>query len=273
MSSAMGPWRRRAARFLAEPAVHFFALGVLLFVAHRVFVGPPRTVVVTPGLKAELARRFQDTNGRAPSVAEQVAEVRNWETDEALFREALRHHLDRDDPGIRTILVDKMRALAVYEVPKREPTDAELDAWLAAHRSLYETPPRYDFEFVTFPKGEPGARAERDDFERALQQGKNPATHARPIIGGNLTAVDLKARLEPQLAERIPGLGPGGAWQRLETPKSFVLARVKSVDGGAPTRQKLGAQLVADWKRVTQQEAVDRILQPTIDRYRFEEQP
>jgi hypothetical protein len=40
-----------------------------------------------------------------------------------------------------------------------------------------------------------------------------------------------------------------------------------------PTREKLGGQLVADWKRATQQEAVDRILQPTIDRYRFEEKP
>jgi hypothetical protein len=46
---------------------------------------------------------------------------------------------------------------------------------------------------------------------------------------------------------------------------------VKSVDAGAPTREKLGGQLVADWKRATQQEAVDRLLQPTIDRYHFEE--
>ena len=53
-----------------------------------------------------------------------------------------------------------------------------------------------------------------------------------------------------------------------------MLARVKSVDGGVPTREKLGARLVADWKRATEQEAVDRILQRTIDRYRyhFEEQ-
>jgi hypothetical protein len=257
---------------LREPVLHFFAAGVLLFVAHRLFVGAPRTVVVTAGLKAELARRFQDGNGREPSAQELAADIHKWEIEEALFREALRDRLDRDDPGIRTILADKMRMRAAFEVPKREPTDAELDAWLAAHRSLYETPPRYDFELVRFPKAEPRARAALDDFDRALKEGKGAATLGRAVIGGNLTVDDMKGRLEPELIERIPALAPS-AWQRMEIPQSFVLVRVKAVGGGVPTRQELGAQLVADWKRATLQEAVDRILQRTIDRYRFEEQP
>src|SRR3954462_1633659 len=133
MSSPPGGWRRWAGRLLAEPVLHFFVLGVLLFAAHRVFVGAPRTVVVTPGVKAELSRRFQDANGGAPTGAELAADVHKWQIDEALYREALRDHLDRDDPGIRAILADKMRMRAAFELPKREPTAAELDAWLAAH--------------------------------------------------------------------------------------------------------------------------------------------
>jgi hypothetical protein len=253
--------------------VHFFALGLLLFAAHRVFVGAPRTVVVTPKVRAELARLFQEGNGRAPNAEELAADVHKWEIDEALSREALRDRLDRDDPGIRTILADKMRMRAAFEIPKREPTDAELDAWLAAHRSLYQTPPRYDFEFVAFPRTEPRAGAARDDFERALGQGKAPASLGRPVIGGNLAADEMNGRMEPELAARIPGLAPG-AWQRLDTPKSLTLVRVKAVDSGTPTREQLGARLVADWKRVTTKEAVDRILERTVlDRYRFEEQP
>jgi hypothetical protein len=268
MTSPAGRWKR----LLAEPVVHFFALGVLLFVAHRVFVGAPRTVVVTAGVKRDLTRQFQDTKGRAPTAEELAAEVMKWKTDEALFREALRDHLDRDDPGIRTILVDKMRMRAAFEVPKREPTAAELDAWLAAHGSAYKVPPRYDFEFIEFPRSEPRAETQREAFDRAIAQGKNPADLGRPVIGGNLSAEDLKARVDPALAERILGLAPP-AWQRVETSKSLFLARVKSVDSGAPTREKLGEQLVGDWKRATQKEAVERILQPRIDRYRFEEQP
>jgi hypothetical protein len=272
VSSRAGGWKERAGRLLREPAVIFFAAGALLFVAHRAFVGAPRTVVVTAAVKAELARQFQETNGRPPTAAERAADIQKWKTDEVLFREALREHLDRDDPGIRAILADKMRMRAAFEAPKREPTDAELDAWLAAHRSEYQTPPRYDFEFIAFPKTDPRAQTERDDFDRAITQGKNPAGLGRPVIGGNLIADDMKGRVEPELAARIPGLQPG-AWQRLETHQSFVLARVKSTDTGVPTREKVGAQLIADWKRAAQKEAVDRVLQPRVDRYRFEEEP
>ena len=273
MSSPRGPIAGWGRRLLTEPALHFFALGALLFLAHRLFVGAPRTVVVTAGVKADLSRRYQDANGRPPSGAELAAEVQKWKVDEALSREALRERLDRDDPGIRAILADKMRMRAAFELPKREPTDAELDAWLAAHRSLYATPARYDFEFVTFPRTDPHARAAIDDFDRAIQQGKVPASLGRPVIGGNLTADELKARVEPELAERIPNLAPS-AWQHIETRKSFVLARMKRVDTGAPTRAQLGAQLIADWKRETEKEAVDRLLQRTVlDKYRFEEHP
>ena len=273
MNSPAGGWRKRARRLLAEPVVHFFALGVLLFVAHRLFVGAPRTVVVTPGVRAELSRRFQDANGRTPSGDELAVEVHKWEIDEALFREAWRDHLERDDPGIRAILVDKMRMRAALEVPKREPPDAELDAWLAAHRGLYQTSPRYDFEFIAIPKAEARAREQLDAFDQAIKDGKNPASLGRPVIGGNLSADELKARVEPELAGALPRLAPGG-WRRIETAKSLILARVKNVDSGVPTRERLGAQLIADWKRITEKEAVDRVLQRTVlDRYRFEEQP
>jgi hypothetical protein len=269
VSSPSGGWRR----LLAEPAVIFFAVGALLFVAHRAFVGAPHTIVVTGAVRAELARLFQEANGRPPTDAELAADVGKWKTDEVLFREAVHDRLDRDDPAIRSILADKMRMRAAFEVPKREPTDAELDAWLAAHRSQYQTPPRYDFEFIAFPKTDARAQAERDDFDRAIKQGKNPANLGRPVIGGNLTADDMQGRVDPELAARMPALPPGGAWQRVDTQQSLFLARVKAADGGAPTREKLGAQLIADWKRGTEKEAVDRILQRTIDRYRFEEQP
>ena len=272
MNSPPRAWTRRAARLLSEPVVHFFAIAALLFLAHRVFVGDPRVIVVTAGVKADLQRRFQDANGRAPTGDELAAEVRKWEVDEALFREAQRDHLDRDDPGIRTILIDKMRLRASFALPKREPTPAELDTWLAAHRRDYQTPPRYDFELIAFAKAERGAAAARDALERALAQNKDPTTLGRPVIGGNLTVDDLKNRLEPGLAERIPGLAPGAGWQRVETARNDYLVRLKAVDDGTPTREKLGAQLVADWRRATQREAVDRALQGTIERYRFEEE-
>jgi hypothetical protein len=166
-----------------------------------------------------------------------------------------------------------MRLRAAFELPQREPTDGELDAWLASHRDLYERPARHDFELVTFPKTEPRAREQLDDFERALRSGKAPASLGRPVIGGNLTAQDLKDRIEPEVAEEILKVAPGVGWKRLETRQSFVLFRLKGIEGALPTREELGVRLVDDWTRITRQQAVDRLLQRTIDRYHFEVDP
>ncbi|HTV23498.1 MAG TPA: peptidylprolyl isomerase [Polyangiaceae bacterium] len=260
-------------RLRAEPLVHFFVLGALLFTLHRAVIGDPRTIVVTPGLKAELGRRFEDLRGRAPSAAELDAELRQWERDEAVFREALRQGLDRDEPAIRGALVAKMRAIAAAEASgatERAPTEDELQRWLASHRALYEMPARYDFEFVAFPRTTADAGAERERFERALHDGAAPATLGRPVLGGNMSLPDMQGRVAPELVERLPSF-PLGEWQRVDAQHELLLARVKRLDGGLPSLDELRPRLVADWTQAAQQEAVERVLQRSVDRYHIEE--
>ena len=272
MASASSTGRGLLLRLLGEPLLHFFFIGALLFVAQRWVVGDPRTITVTPGLRAELRRRFQDLNGRNPEPAEFAKALSQWQRDEALFREALREHLDRDDPSVRTALVDKMHGRAALEVTKREPTQAELDAWLAGHRSNYESPLRYDFELVTFPKSEAAPQAQLERFNTALEHGADARSLGRSVAGGNLTEADLKARLEPELAALIPTL-PLGKWQRSETQKELLLVRVIHVEGGLPSEDVLRPQLIVDWTFDERQKAVERSLQRTVDRYRIEQRP
>ena len=273
MSSPSPVWKRRAAAILAEPTFHFFVLGALLFVAHRLIAGDPRVVTVTPGVRAEIARRFHDTHdGRVPTPAELETEVRGWERDEALYREALRAGLDRHDATIRTVLVDRMRARAAVAIPKPTPTTAQLEAWRASHRDLYEEPRRYDYGVVAFPKSKPSSAAELDRYERDLKQGADPRTLGRPIVGGNLTDADLKARLGPATAAGIEAL-PVGRWQRLESPDAFLLARLDGVTGGLPPLDAVRAQLTTDWAYAERQRQVDQAVRAIVDRYRFEEQP
>jgi hypothetical protein len=257
---------------LREPLVHFFFVGALLFFARRWVASDPRTITVTPGLQAELKRRFRDLNGRPPDSAEFAAALKQWEHDEALFREALRDHLDRDDSAVRSALVDKMHARAAFEVPKREPTDTELQSWLGAHQSQYQTPLRYDFEFLAFPKSEPAAQIELAKCESQVLAGANASSLGRPLIGATLSVADMKGRIEPELAARIPGL-PLGQWQRVDTSQNLLLARVKQVEGGLPSLEELRPRLVADWSFAVREEGVERILQRTIERYHVEERP
>ena len=272
MPKAWNLWRRPIPRLFREPLVHFFLLGALLFGVQRLLTGNPRVILVTPGLEAELARQFQDAQGRTPDAAELAAKLHEWEHDEALFREALRRHLDRDDPSVRSVLVDKMRALAAFEVPQRSPSEAELQSWLTAQRSRYETPLRYDFEFVKFPKAEGNAAADLERFEQALRAGASPSSLQRPILGANLALADMQGRIAPELAARIPLLALG-QWQRVETEQDLLLVQVKHIAGGLPDLDTLRPLLIADWSLATRQADTERVLQRTLARYRIEKRP
>jgi len=263
-------WKHRASRLLFEPIVHFFVIGAFLFVAHRLIVGDTRVIVVTPGVRAEVERRFRDSHQRPPSPSELDGELRGWERDEALYREALRDHLDRNDATIRKFLADSVRGREALGIPRRQPTEAELQGWFATHRNLYETPRRYDYGAVAFVKTDRGASAEREQYQRALQAGADPRTLGRPIVGGDLTADELAERVGADLATRIASL-PVGQWQRFENENDLLLVRVNAVEGGLPSGDGLHKRLLADWSYAEHKDATDQAVQAIVDRYRFEE--
>ncbi|XXX80870.1 peptidylprolyl isomerase [Sorangium sp. So ce134] len=260
------------ARLLREPVVHFLFIGTLLFLAHRLIVGDPRVIVVSEGLKADLERQFRDQTGRAPTEAELTAALDGWKREEVLYREALREGLERQDATVRTVLADKLRARAVKQMTLREPTDAELDAWLASHRSQYETPLRYDFQLVAFPKSDPAAEEQRSKVRLALADGADPRTLGRPIVGGNLTRDDLAAKFGPAVSESI-GSSPVATWQTLETGDGLLLVRVNRIDGGLPSREEIRKMLAADWVAAMKKRAADDFVESVLARYRFEKKP
>ncbi|HVT09577.1 MAG TPA: peptidylprolyl isomerase [Polyangia bacterium] len=262
-------WKHRAGRLVQEPIFHFFVAGGLLFLAHRWIAGDPRVVVVTPGVRAELARSFQDNHGRAPAPDELEAEVRGWERDEALARQAKREGLDRDDRTIRTVLADHLRARVAHSIPTRQPSAAELDAWLAAHRGDYETPRRWDYQAIAFPRSAAG-EAEVTRLERALAGGADARALGRPLVGGNLTAPELEQRLGPATAARVQQL-PVGKWERADNDRELLLIRVEAVSGGLPPAGELRPRLLADWQYAQHQREVDEALGAVVRGYRFED--
>jgi hypothetical protein len=272
MPEQQGRWRRAAAGLLREPLVHFFILGVLLFVAHRLVVGNPRVIVVSAGLRADMERRFRDQIGRHPTPAELDKALDAWKRDEALYREALLQRIERDDPAVRMALVNNLHMRAIQEMPKHEPSDAELDQYLTLHRKDYELPLRYDFELVAFAKAEGSAEMLRSNYQRALAAGAKPRTLGRPIVSGTLTREDLTEKFGKPLAERICGLAPG-QWQALEEKDSLLLVRVNGTEGGLPSRDLLRERLTYDWVNAMKQQAVDRMVEDVFRRYRVEERP
>jgi hypothetical protein len=252
---------------LREPALHFFALGALLFVVHRLVAGDPRTIAVSPELRDDLARVFRDQSGRSPSASEIESAVRSWKADEALYREALREGLDRDDLVLRSMLADKVRARAALEASAHEPSDSALDQWLATHRSLYETPLHYECDYLTFAKGE---EKDRSRLLGVLTHGAAPSSLGHPVYQPNLTHEQLAEKLGEEAAERIGKLPPD-EWHALDTPTELLLLRVNRVLGGLPSRDKLRDRLVFDWQTEMRRMAVDRAVEQIVARYRFVE--
>jgi len=254
-----------------EPLVHFFLVGALLFVAHRLVRGDARTIRLGPGQAADLARHLRDQNGRPPTPAEQSAALAKWKLEEALYREALREGVDRDDPDVRTVLVDKMRARAMAAAPTRAPTEAELAAWLDAHRALYERPVQYELAWVAFPKATPGAARERASFAAALKGGAEARSLGRPLYEAKLTTDELRTRFGPTAAVEMSKLGRG-TWQMVESEADLLLVRVGEVEGGLPDERELRPRLVIDWTAENQRVAAEQALEGIARRYHFEEQ-
>jgi hypothetical protein len=257
---------------LREPALHFFVLGALLFGAHHLVAGEPRTIVVTPGLKAELARRFRDDQGRQPTVAEQARALRDWQRDEALFRQGLAEKLDQNDRAIRGILIDKLRARAVQQVPAREPTEPELAAWLKDHQSLYETPKRYALEWLSFAKAQVSASEERAANEIKLNGGADARSLGRPHFGAKLTVDEVKERLGVEFSSQVAAL-PLGRWHESENPTELLLVRVDQVEGGLPPEDELRQRAILDCGVALREQRAQKELDKVVAQYRFQERP
>jgi hypothetical protein len=260
----------RFTRLLREPTLHFFVLAAALLAAQRLASGDGRTIVVTRALEADLERRYQDQMGRAPTRAQADAYIAGWKTDEALYREALREGLDRDDPTVRNVLIGKLRERALLQTRIPEPTPAELDDYLARHREQFEAPLIYEHEYVVFPKAQPGAEAARAKYARQLRAGATPASLGLPSTAANVDRERIVQAFGPEIAEKISHL-PQGQWQELETSEKLLLVKLIAVRGGLPPPDALHAQLVAGLMGEKQQRAVTKAVQAIVGRYRFEE--
>jgi hypothetical protein len=260
----------KLSRLLREPTLHFFALAAAAFLAHRLVVGDPRTIEVTPTLKADLARRYQDQLGRPLTSTEVEASVAAWKVDEALYREALRQGIDREDPTVRNLLISSLRERLMLQTRLREPTEAELQQYLEQHRADYELPLIYEHEFVAFPKQGPGAAHERAKYERLLQAGATPASLGLRSTAANVNRQRIEQEFGPEVAEKIPHL-PVGQWQELETGDRLLLVKLIRIQGGLAAPAVLHEQLRAGFQAEMAQKALEQASQVIARRYRFEE--
>lgn len=140
-------------------------------------------------------------------------------SDAELVREALELGMDRSDPVVRRRLVQRMELEAAARARDREPTEAELRAYLAQHAERFREPARVALDHVFFAdERRADARAAAERARAALEpevEAEVAAARGDPFLHGHslppLSERALAGLFGTELAEAAPRL-PVGAW-------------------------------------------------------------
>lgn len=158
-------------KILREPLLHFLVIGAALFGAFHFADGDTSPasdeIVVSSGQIGSLAAIFSRTWQRPPTARELDALVDEHIRDEVLYRHGVAMGLDRDDAVVRRRIRQKMEFVADL-AGEVEPTDAELQAFVADRSEWFRSEGRVSFEHIYFRAGGAGV-PEGEGLKRLLQ--------------------------------------------------------------------------------------------------------
>lgn len=165
-----------------QPLLHFLLLGALLFVVYQ-YQAPvdssgetadaivdDSVIVVNRAVLLDYmqyqARTFEPSqfNQRldAMTPAERQQIINDYVREEALYREALRMHMQEGDYIIKQRLVQKVEFLLENLVADSiNPTDEQLEAFFAGRQEDYRIAPVYSFTHIFFDKENGGLEMAR----------------------------------------------------------------------------------------------------------------
>ena len=175
-------------RLFREPLFHFLILGVVIFVAHGLITrhqtDKPGEIVVTQGAVENLVTGFTRTWQRPPTEDELRGLVSDYIREEAAYREALALGLDRDDMIVRRRLQQKLEFLSDDLATRTQPSDADLQSFLQAHKGMFQTEPLISFRQIYFNPQLHGKNLRRD-ATRVLDHLRIQGSHESEIDAGD----------------------------------------------------------------------------------------
>ncbi|MFM9089432.1 MAG: peptidyl-prolyl cis-trans isomerase [Cyanobium sp.] len=266
-----------------EPLAQFLLIGAGLFALHWA-VGsrqPVGEIRVTPEQVATLAAMHNRTWQRPPTRAELEALVDDWIRGEVAVREARAQGLDQEDPIIKRRLRQKMEFLAEEPADQRQPTAAQLQAWLSAHPERYSRGATTSFQQVALdpssPKGTPERRSPK---LLALLNSSNPPADPSSLGDGVLLLAPHYGALPAQEVRRLFGAAFATALAKLQPgawvgpiPSGFGahLVRIQAVTPGAvPPLAEVREAVERDWRVEERRKERDRTYRHWLGKYHIE---
>jgi hypothetical protein len=268
-------------RIIREPLFHFLVLGAAIFAVHGLITrhqtDKPGEIVVTQAAVENLITGFTRTWQRPPTEDELQGLVRDYIREEAAYREALALGLDRDDMIVRRRLRQKLEFVSDGLATRTEPSDAELQSFLQAHKESFQTEPLFSFQQIYFNPQLHGENLRRD-VARALDdlQHPGPGVHKNELgdpfllqrTFENVPLPDLKKTFGDQFASAIGALLVS-SWQGpIESGYGMHLVYVtKRTDSHLPALTEVREQVRREYLDAKRREATDKFYEALLSRY------
>ena len=256
---------RRAA---AEPLLHFFVLGALIFVAdHLLDQGrdDAQTIVVSAAVSKEAREVFAAGMKREPTAADLKILLDRWVDNEVLYREGLALGLDRGDSSIRERVIFKALSITRTGLSLPKIDEAGLRAWFDARRDRYQSPARFDFlEAVVVGDASPAVLTA---FAAALNGKGESSTESSLRVFKDRPRPNLVDSYGAEFTEAIEKLAPG-RWQPLPSKEGLRLIRLEAIKPGtAVSFEDTKDAIYQDWKDDTMAELTTKAVREMGRKY------
>ncbi len=266
---------------MAEPLLHFFLLGGLIFAAYATISGQDAlgqdTIVVTRGKLEELEASFARSWHRQPNEAELKHLISDYVREEIAVREAEALGMDRDDAVIRRRLRQKVEFVNEDRAGLAEPDDTQLQDFLQDHAEAYRIEPRFSFSQIYFNPKRKGIDAASDAYklrDRLNAQGGS----VDPIRLGDATALDhqfsglplseVKQLFGEPFAMALRELEPGCWVGPVDSGYGKHLVFIhERIEGGLPKLEQVRDAVRRDWITARQTDAIEQFYAARLPRY------
>lgn len=248
-------------RWLRAPALHFLVLGALLLTAARRLEGRParpmpsdEELLTAEAIALGVDRTDEAVKTRLARLGQFVGE--DAENEAAVEAEARRLGIDRSDIVVRRHLASIMRLAAGHIRPSEGPTEADLQAYLAAHADAFALPDRWRFTHVYLGRTHDDADVARI-VARVRDEGFAPAQAAALGDGfvtgatiGPATADEIDRRFGPGFAARVAAAAPHAWIGPIQSSYGVHLVWIdEHLAGGVPPLDAVRGRVVHHWLR------------------------
>ena len=265
-------------KFLKEPLFHFVLLGALIFIVYALFgrhsFSKDKIVVTTQDIEYLTNLWMREWN-RTPTKEELNNIINDYIQEEALYREALKLGLDKDDKIVRRRMAQKMKFIMEDNVEVKDPTEQELKQYFEKNKERYKESKRYSFYQIAFLGGEESRMKALDIKEKLKSNPSGAETY------GNHTSIpyDISDKSNEEIdmmfgqgfSAHLKGLKLNEWQEPLRSGLGYHVINIyKTGKARIPEFEQIKSTVQEDWMKEEKQKLQAQKLKELIGRYDVE---